>query len=130
VNALACGSMMVSVGPTRGKAGKGGSSKKLFPLIGSPCAAPIMARATDVTPPRGRRYDRRLDPPESVPNLPRSPLQSVFAQSRASPHLHGGVQIPPFGRETMTAVLRTAFPTTGGLPSVVGSRRERMDERL
>ena len=43
-----------------------------------------------------------------------------FARSRS----RGANLLPPFGRETMNAVLRTAFPTAGGLPSVVGSRRE------
>jgi hypothetical protein len=49
--------------------------------------------------------------------------------SLATLRSRGANLLPPSGRETMNAVLRPAFPTAGGLPSVVGSRRERITKK-
>ena len=71
--------MMDSVGPARGQADNRGGSHEAAPLIGTPCAAPIMARGATATPRRGRRYECSLDPSSSI--SPRHPT----VNPRASP---------------------------------------------
>ena len=98
--------MMDSVGPARGQADNRGGSYEAAPLIGSPCAAPIVARGAKATPRRGRRYECSLDPPSSV--SPRHPA----ANPRASPYLREESRYARLLREGSPAMRRARSPAS------------------